>query len=230
MRVAKMERRWVTHEVRMTEGADGKPKIEGYAALFETWSDDLGGFREKISQDAFNGRLADDVRALFNHDPNFVLGRTASGSLRLSTDENGLFYEVEPPDTQYARDLVAVMARGDVNQSSFAFFVGDDRWEEVEGAVSRTILQVERLVDVSPVTYPAYPDASSQVRTLAAALPHALDGAARGVIDNLIERLSETRARLAEDGTAVDEVDEMTQERITVYRHRLALAEARLLN
>jgi HK97 family phage prohead protease len=114
--------------------------------------------------------LGDDVRGLFNHDPNFILGRSASGTLTVSTDERGLRYDIEAPDTQTIRDLVlAPMLRGDINQSSFAFRVARDgeRWyEDEEGVVIREISRFSRLFDVSPVTYPAYQEADSGVRSL----------------------------------------------------------------
>ena len=112
--------------------------------------------------------LNDDVRALFNHDPNFVLGRTASGTLTLRADDTGLGYDIKAPDNQTIRDLViAPMQRGDINQSSFAFRVGDDEWDEDdEGVIVRTIHSIKRLIDISPVTYAAYTDATAATRSL----------------------------------------------------------------
>lgn len=145
--------------------------IRGYAAKFGVLSENLGGFREQIEPGAFADILGDDVRALFNHDANHVLGRTASGTLRLWQDETGLGYEVDLPDTQAARDLAVSIERGDVSQSSFAFRLAPngDRWDENEdGVVIRTISRFGRLYDVSPVTYPAYPDATIGMRSLQA--------------------------------------------------------------
>jgi HK97 family phage prohead protease len=143
--------------------------IRGYAAVFNKYSLNLGGFREQILPGAFDAVLQDDVRALFNHDPNFVLGRTTAGTCRMGVDDTGLFYEVDLPDTQTARDLLTSIARGDVSQSSFAFSVaaGGAEWtsDDLLGDI-RNVSKVARLYDVSPVTYPAYPDATIAARSL----------------------------------------------------------------
>jgi HK97 family phage prohead protease len=144
--------------------------IEGYAARFGVWSEDLGGFRERIEPGAFSAALRNsetDVRALFNHDPSVVLGRQRAGTLELKEDSRGLFYRVRLPDTSFARDLVVSMERGDIAHSSFAFRVereGQDwRFNDKDGLEERTIRSVSGIYDVSPVTFPAYPDASSGV-------------------------------------------------------------------
>lgn len=146
---------------------DGEHRISGYAAKFNTLSENLGGFREQIRAGAFDGVLIDDVRALFNHDPSMILGRTKAGTLHLDSDGTGLRYTIDPPDTQYARDLHKSIERGDVTQSSFAFQVDDDDWrEDDDGRIIRTINKVKRLFDISPVTYPAYPDTSVAARSI----------------------------------------------------------------
>lgn len=109
-------------ELRMSaEGEAERPQITGYAAVFNTRSALLfGSFVEEIAPGAFDDVLGDDVRALFNHDPNFVLGRTRSNTLRLEVDSRGLAYTIDPPDTQTVRDLVLTpLKRGDVTGSSF---------------------------------------------------------------------------------------------------------------
>jgi len=147
-------------ELRM----DGdKQTVVGYGAVFNSMSNDLGGFREYISPEAFEGRMEDDVRFLFNHDPNYVLARTTNGTLRMSVDEKGLRYEADMPNTSTARDLVELLKNGTVNQSSFAFIVEDDSWEMKDGMNIRTINKVSRLYDLSSVVYPAYSEASSNV-------------------------------------------------------------------
>ena len=157
------ETRLGTIELR---GDDGEQRISGYAAVFNTLSDNLGGFREKIAPGAFDSVMDDDVRALFNHEPHMILGRTTADTLQLEVDDHGLRYRIDPPDTQYARDLVKSIERKDVTQSSFAFWVEDDKWDEDdEGRVIRTIKQFRRLYDISPVTYPAYPDTSVAARS-----------------------------------------------------------------
>lgn len=145
----------ITIETREDEPA----KIVGHAAVFNTISENLGWFREIIRPGAFDGVLENDVRALFNHDSNKVLGRTKSGTLTLEVDEKGLRYVINPPDTTIAKDLMKSIERGDINQSSFGFIVEKDEWEEQEnGEDLRIIHKVKRLFDVSPVTFPAYPD------------------------------------------------------------------------
>lgn len=141
-------------------------RVIGYGAVFNTLSNDLGGFTERIDPKAFDGRTDDDVRFLLNHDPNFIYGRTTAGTLRLSIDEKGLRYEVDMPDTQSARDLEVSLERGDINQSSFAFTVEEDSWDQSDNGVIRTINKVSRLYDVSAVTYPAYEEASVALRSL----------------------------------------------------------------
>ena len=142
--------------------------ITGYAAIYNSDSEDLGGFIERMAPGSFDGRLQDDVRVLFNHDNNLVLGRTISGTATLEVDEKGLRYTCQLPDTTYAKDLIELMERGDVTQSSFAFTIEDESWEErADGMLIRTVKKVGQLYDVSPVTYPAYKDSTSGLRTSA---------------------------------------------------------------
>lgn len=139
--------------------------LVGYAALFNELSEDFGGFRERVAPGAFARSLGGDVRALINHDPNMILGRTISRSLQLSEDQRGLRVTINPPDTQFARDLLTSIERGDISQMSFGFRTINDHWEEIEGEVVRTLIDVE-LFDVSPVTFPAYPQTDIAVRAL----------------------------------------------------------------
>ncbi|MFP1871917.1 HK97 family phage prohead protease [Lonsdalea quercina] len=166
------ETRCYTGEVRAEQQGDAPAHILGYGSVFNSRSEPLWGFREVIKPGAFDDVLTDDVRGLFNHDPNFILGRSAAGTLSLSVDERGLRYDITAPETQTIRDLVLEpMRRGDVNQSSFAFRVardGEHWYEDEEGVVIREISRFSRLFDVSPVTYPAYQEADSGVRSLKA--------------------------------------------------------------
>lgn len=140
-------------------GANGENFIEGHAAVFDSWSETLGGifpFKEKVKRGAFQESLdRDDIRALFNHDPNYVLGRNKSGTLELKEDGQGLLVRIKPPDTQWARDLQISIERGDINQMSFGFTVEEDEWRSEDGCDVRELRKV-KLYDVSPVTYPAY--------------------------------------------------------------------------
>ena len=164
-----IERRCMKVELRADTKA-GVPIIRGMAAMFNSMSEDLGGFREQIAPGAFKRAVeSSDIRALFNHDANMVLGRTTSGTLRVMETDAGLEFEVDMPDTTYARDLMTSMKRGDINQCSFGFSIGEggDTWEkDSAGNYMRTIRSVERLYDVSPVTYPAYPETKCATRSL----------------------------------------------------------------
>lgn len=162
------ERRFCTHEIRLIDPGEGAPpRIVGYAAVFDQLSEELWGFREIIHRGAFAKTIHEaDVRALINHDPNLILGRTKSGTLRLFEDDIGLRYEIDPPDTQSARDLMESLRRGDINQSSFAFDPVRVEWSGDVNDVRREIFEVQ-LYDVSPVTYPAYPQTSAEVRARA---------------------------------------------------------------
>ena len=154
-----MEKRYFDIDTRTEKRDDGSTTITGHAAVFNQLSSDLGGFREIIAENAFSDVLNDDVRALVNHDPNLLLGRTTSGTLRLEQTDEGLQYSFDVPDTTYGRDLIISMERGDITQSSFAFTIEDDSWETTEDGEVRTINKVKQLYDCSCVTYPAYPDA-----------------------------------------------------------------------
>jgi HK97 family phage prohead protease len=152
-------------EFRLVED-DKTHKIVGHAAMFNKLSEDLWGFREKIKPGAFaESILRDDIRALFNHDANYVLGRNKAKTLRLSEDDKGLSIEIDPPDTQWARDLQESIRRGDISQMSFGFVAVKDEWSKVTETKQsvRTLLEV-KLFDVSPVTYPAYPSTTVAVR------------------------------------------------------------------
>lgn len=141
------------------------PEIVGYSAVFDELSEDLGGFREKIRKGAFSETIqGDDVRALFNHDPNYVLGRTTNETLFLEEDDKGLKIKITPPDTQWARDLIFSVARGDISQMSFGFETLVDEWDESGTIPIRTLVKT-KLYDVSLVTYPAYPQTSASVRS-----------------------------------------------------------------
>jgi len=161
------QREFTVKEMRIVQSDPGKPTIlEGYAAVFNQMSQDLGGFFERIQKGAFANSIAkDDIRALLNHDSNIVLGRNKANTLELSEDEYGLKIKITLPDTQAARDLAVLIARGDINQMSFAFETKIDEWHEEAGnIIIRTLIEV-KLYDVSPVTYPAYLQTSIAARS-----------------------------------------------------------------
>lgn len=163
-----LERR-VSPELRA--GGDAKtPRLVGYAAVFNSLSEDLGGFREIIRPGAFTRTLAGsgDPLALVQHMPHLVLGRRSASTLRLAEDARGLAFEVDPPDTSAARDLLVSVGRGDVRGASFAFSVpaGGDRWEVRGSEVVRELLDVN-LHEITVTAQPAYPDTTVAVRALA---------------------------------------------------------------
>lgn len=161
-------------EIRITEGlelrsAENGRTITGYAAVFGRQSELLGGpggFRETIRPGAFSRAIRErqDVRALFNHDARELLGRTRSGTLRLAEDRTGLGFEVDLPDTQLGHDVRTLIQRGDISQCSFGFTCVKDAWNAAGDR--RELIDVD-LSDISPVTFPAYPDTSVSARALA---------------------------------------------------------------
>jgi uncharacterized protein len=158
-------------ELRAEDGEGKLPLIVGYAAVFDSLSEDLGGFRERIHRDAFTRTLqaGADVRALVDHEPSRILGRSKAGTLRLRADAHGLRVEIDPPNTSAGRDIIESIRRGDVDGMSFAFRTprGGDDWRMEDGGPTRTILDLD-LLDVSAVTYPAYLQTDLSLRHLGA--------------------------------------------------------------
>lgn len=161
-----LERRnFINSEIRIANSESRE--VVGYASVFTdsegnpALSENLGGFREKIDPNSFDTVLDDDVKALFNHNPDLILASKAN-SLKLSVDERGLKYSFTIPEgLSYGNDLLVNLENGNVTQSSFGFIVEEDSWDEDEdGNTIRTIIKVGRLLDVSPVVYPAYPDST----------------------------------------------------------------------
>lgn len=140
---------------------DESRSVEGYALVFNSLSEDLGGFREQIDANALDGVLErSDVMALLNHDSSrgiLARSRYGEGSLTLTVDEKGLRYNFEAPHSALGDEVLEYLKRGDINQSSFAFTVSSDSWEkQSDGSYLRTITGFDRLYDVSPVFTPAY--------------------------------------------------------------------------
>ena len=162
-------------ELRIEERENGNPGIKGLGAIYydgtpRTEFTLYPGMVEHIRPGAFAEvlRSEPDVRALFNHDPNCVLGRTANDTMLLKSTRRGLEYDIEPADTQQARDVVALVRRGDVTGSSFSFMIPPDgeKWEhdDERDLDVRTIVKVSRLFDVGPVTFPAYEATEAALR------------------------------------------------------------------
>jgi len=164
----------------------GERLIRGHGAVYDKLSVDLGGFREKFLPGAFTETIAkDDIRSLRDHQPSMILGRNKAGTLTLTEDDKGVYYEVKPPDASYARDLLVSIERRDVTGGSIIFQVDKDgeRWavdgKEVEAMdafmamfdgeknhkIERSIVKA-RLFDIGPVTFPAYPQTDVKVRSM----------------------------------------------------------------
>lgn len=156
--------------VELRHDAGKPPQIDGHALVYNKWSDDLGGFKERILPGAPTASIdaGADVRGLFNHDPNYILGRSLANTLQLEDQPKGLRYIIDPPTTATIRDLVlAPMGRGELTQSSFQFITTDDEWREpakAGGLWERDLIAFD-LIDVSPVTFPAYPQTDAGLRT-----------------------------------------------------------------
>lgn len=230
------------HELRAIESpiratAD---EIEGYAAVFDQVAEIMPGFREVVRAGAFTRTLAEgaDVRAFWNHNPDMVLGRTGSGTLALTEDDHGLRYVIRPPDTQWARDAMVSIARGDVNQSSFMFAAVVDRWthDEAAGYSLRELIDVE-LFDVSPVAFPAYAGTTVGVRAaddLRRAISRHISGQVRGVgpefVQAIVDEMMVQPGGAGQEADPPDALDELrlAQARHLVRRRKLRLQELKL--
>lgn len=191
-------------EVRKKD--DGSAIIAGMAAVFDKLSENLGGFREMIKPGAFDDTDMSDVRGLWNHNVDFVLGRNKSETLSVKPNANGLQYEIDLPDTRTILDLVlGPIERGDVDQSSFGFIVGmgNDSWDENDdGVLIRTIHRISKLFDVSPVTFAAYADTTVGARSMQRFIDEREQGIAARV-----EQEQERAGR----GTEIDALDRRAQ-------------------
>ena len=158
-------------KVESRQASEGRT-IVGYAAKFERWSEPImGWFREKIDRDAFSECDVTDVIMCFNHNIDSILARTTSGTLTLSTDEEGLRFEFEAPATSLGNDMVELVRRGDISKCSFKFTVEEDEWRYADKQNQmeydeRTIRKIDKLYDVSLVVYPAYNDTEAGLRHL----------------------------------------------------------------
>ena len=163
-----MERRHIDKPLRVETREDGAARVEGYASRYydgnpgteyRLWP----GAVERIMPGAFEG-IANNVMALFNHDPSRILGSTRAGSLKLEARSDGLFYSVEVPDTPTGKEVSANVRAGNIQGSSFGFRITDEEWRTEDDVDIREVRGVE-LLDVSPVTYPAYADTSAGIRS-----------------------------------------------------------------
>lgn len=182
------------------DGGDGEsaPGLVGHAAVFNQRAVIGGMFVEVVEDKFFDVALKDehDVRMLYNHNPDLLLARTSSGTLRLGKDKIGLTTDADLPDTSVSRDLQVLMSRGDVTQQSFSWTTAEDRWEtlpdddpDLPGGDIRYLVAVKRLYDVSPVTFPAYDQTDAALRD-ARALYESVHGArkTRATIEKVQQR------------------------------------------
>lgn len=160
-------------ELRALDGGAGAV-LTGYAAVYDSPSEDFGGFRERIDRQAFTRTLSHggDVPVTFNHNLDNLLGRTSSGTAKVWSDERGVRYEVELPDTPVGQTVRALAQRGDLFGGSFSFVVtkGGYRWERDETGKRMRVLTDVKLLELGPVTTPAYSDTTVALRSLADAL------------------------------------------------------------
>jgi HK97 family phage prohead protease/HK97 family phage major capsid protein len=217
-------------ELRVSEvraASDDTLTVSGYAAMFDDITD-LGYFKERIARGAFDGVMEDDVRLLINH-TGVPLARTTNGTLDLEVDETGLRYTARLADTTEGRDLYKLIKRGDISQSSFAFTIADEEYDRK--ANLRTITKMGSLLDVSPVTYPAYPTTTVAAR-MKAAQPDPVDE----VAEEILEAIEETpavapepvkveRSTFAQTKPQTMNLNELKALRAKYYEEHVALVE-----
>lgn len=145
-------------QMRIDANDSSERVISGYAAVFNSETEICPGITESIASGAFADSISrgDDVRALFNHDPSLILGRTKAETLFLTEDDKGLFSKILLPDTQLGRDLATSIARGDISQMSFGFWIESESREIKADKTVHYVITKAKLFDVSPVTFPAY--------------------------------------------------------------------------
>lgn len=193
-------------ELRAAAGADTPGTLTGYAALYDSLSEDLGGFREILRPGCFDRALKDnpDIFVRAEHDSKLLLGRTSSGTARVVADAKGLRYEVDLPATQAGRDVAELIRRKDVRQSSFAFIIPDpqagQRWSvQADGTVLRELLDID-VIDCAPVAAPAYTSTSVSARALDQAKEVPLKERKRAAYERFVaERKAEKREAPFED-------------------------------
>ena len=171
----KQERRTFTGTVIARSEGENMPKeIGGIAAVINSVTD-LGYFEEVIERGAFDNALNKeyDIRCLFNHEAEFILGRTKANTCNVFVNADGNLEYTWVPDYENPTHMSVVRSimRGDITQSSFAFTIKEQKWSESTkyGTMGkRTITMIEDLYDVSPVTYPAYADTEADARSIVA--------------------------------------------------------------
>ncbi|HKQ02645.1 MAG TPA: HK97 family phage prohead protease [Actinomycetes bacterium] len=185
------ETRAIAGGLELREEAGKRPRLKGYAAVFDSKSVDLGGFIEVVKPGAFKRALekGQDVRALVNHNPDLIIGRSGkTGSLTMMEDDRGLLVEIEPPDTQAGRDVIENVKSGVLDGMSFAFRAVTEKWDTKGKPAFRELLDVD-LFDVSVVAFPAYPKTRVAVRSLEEALAREAEASREAEAQNRERRL-----------------------------------------
>ena len=164
------ERRFISEPIEIRKKEDGTEgrTVSGYALKFNTWSEDLGYFRETINERALEGVDLSNVVATFNHDFSMPMARVNKNTLTLTVDKVGLRFEFEAPDTTYGNDLLANIRNGNVDGCSFMFSIQEQRWtwkDKDDEVDDREILKIKELIELGPVTMPAYRDTTVMVRS-----------------------------------------------------------------
>lgn len=160
-----MERRLISGDFEVRAGDTGAV-IVGHAPVWNRYSQNLGGFVEQVAPGACSRAIVeDDIRGLLNHDASLILGRNKAGTMRLVEDNVGLRFEIDVPDTQYGRDLVVSAKRGDITGASFSFRVIDQEWGVTESDFPLRTIKSMQMFDTGPVTFPAYLDSESGLRS-----------------------------------------------------------------
>lgn len=186
-----MERIYTKVDVQLVETRSGSNRtIGGYAAVFNRPSENLGGFIERIDTRFFNKSKADNwpgVVCRYNHQDNYILGATRSGTLRLAVDGTGLDYNVDLPE--HRADVLELVSRGDISNSSFAFQAYEDDWGLSDQGYPLRTLVSGRLIDVAPVSVPAYRDATVGMRSLAAHMSAPIEDVCKLAEDDELRKL-----------------------------------------
>jgi len=171
------EYRSIPGEVKFEERAEKPPVVSGYWIVWDEWSEDLGGFRERFMPGSLTETIKeDDLRSVHNHNNDWILGRKSADTLRVKEDDHGAHYEADIPiETQWAKDMVVSLRRGDIRENSFVFYVrhddGEEEWKEKDGVLYRTILKAS-VREMGPQAFPAYPQTDASVRSLADTIEH----------------------------------------------------------
>ena len=170
----KLETRFLNTNMSVRASDDGEKGqlLEGRGVPFNELSEDLGGFRERISPGAFD--LDQTIKSFWSHDTSLILGSTKSNTLRLQERSDGIHFTLDLPDTTTGKNAFESIQRGDVDGVSWGMFVHEDRIDQVDGQVIRTVLRGD-LIEISPVAFPAYSqtDVSAELRSRIAALQNA---------------------------------------------------------